>query len=141
MFGALILFRDEFIHVMSISFTALIFTELIMVALTIRNWHYLMILAELFSILLYLISLIVLKEYFDLVFIRTLEFLWKTALITAVSCLPLYILKFLRKKFSPPSYQKLSWTRSGTLINIWIMMKSKDFVNFNRRRDNNNNCN
>jgi phospholipid-translocating ATPase len=36
MFGALLLFEDEFIHVVAISFTALILTELTMVALTIR---------------------------------------------------------------------------------------------------------
>jgi phospholipid-translocating ATPase len=39
MYGALILFEDEFIHIVAISFTALILTELIMVALTIRTWH------------------------------------------------------------------------------------------------------
>lgn len=39
MYGALVLFEDEFIHIVSISFTALILTELIMVALTIRTWH------------------------------------------------------------------------------------------------------
>ncbi len=36
------------------------------------------------------------------------QFAWKTLLITAVSCVPLYLVKFLRKKLSPPSYQKLS---------------------------------
>jgi phospholipid-translocating ATPase len=36
MFGALLLFEEEFIHVVAISFTALILTELTMVALTIR---------------------------------------------------------------------------------------------------------
>jgi len=39
MYGSLILFQDEFIHIVSISFTSLILTELIMVALTIRNMH------------------------------------------------------------------------------------------------------
>lgn len=39
MYGALILFEDELIHIVAISFTALILTELIMVALTIRTWH------------------------------------------------------------------------------------------------------
>lgn len=39
MYGALILFEDEFIHIVAISFTALVLTELIMVALTIRTWH------------------------------------------------------------------------------------------------------
>ncbi|KAH8412310.1 hypothetical protein KR009_001150 [Drosophila setifemur] len=108
MYGALILFVDEFIHIVAISFSALIMTELIMVALTVRTWHRLMVLAELFSLALYLISLAVLHEYFDWEFIWSYDFLWKVSLITGVSCLPLYIIKFLRKKCSPPSYLKLS---------------------------------
>uniref|UniRef100_A0AAG5DB84 Phospholipid-transporting ATPase n=1 Tax=Anopheles atroparvus TaxID=41427 RepID=A0AAG5DB84_ANOAO len=108
MYGALILFEDEFIHIVAISFSALILTELIMVALTIRTWHRLMVIAELFSLLLYIVSLAVLHEYFDWEFIWSWDFLWKVLVITLVSCLPLYILKFLRKKFSPPSYSKLS---------------------------------
>ncbi|XP_037959710.1 probable phospholipid-transporting ATPase IIB isoform X3 [Teleopsis dalmanni] len=108
MYGALILFEDEFIHIVAISFSALILTELIMVALTVRTWHRLMVLAELFSLALYLISLAVLHEYFDWEFIWSEDFLWKVSIITLVSCLPLYIIKFLRKKCSPPSYLKLS---------------------------------
>ncbi|KAG5872559.1 hypothetical protein JTB14_033978 [Gonioctena quinquepunctata] len=108
MYGALLLFEDEFIHIVAISFTSLILTELIMVALNIRTWHYLMVLAELFSLGLYVLSLIILQDYFDSEFIRTRDFFWKVLAITLVSCLPLYILKFLRKKFSPPSYSKLS---------------------------------
>ncbi|KAM7353941.1 putative phospholipid-transporting ATPase IIB isoform 2-T2 [Cochliomyia hominivorax] len=108
MYGALILFEDEFIHIVAISFTSLIMTELIMVALTVRTWHRLMVLAELFSLALYLISLFVLHEYFDWEFISSTDFLGKVSIITLVSCFPLYIIKFLRKKCSPPSYLKLS---------------------------------
>jgi len=64
MYGALIMFEDEFIHIVAISFSALVLTELIMVALTIRTWHHIMMLAEIFSLALYLLSLIVLKDYF-----------------------------------------------------------------------------
>nr|CAI5820217.1 unnamed protein product [Callosobruchus analis] len=64
MYGALLLFEDEFIHIVAISFTSLILTELIMVALNIRTWHYLMMLAELFSLGLYGLSLVVLHDYF-----------------------------------------------------------------------------
>ncbi|XP_021914098.1 probable phospholipid-transporting ATPase IIB isoform X4 [Zootermopsis nevadensis] len=108
MYGALVMFEDEFIHIVAISFTSLVLTELIMVALTVRTWHYIMVLAELLSLGLYILSLVVLKDYFDAEFIQTTDFLWKVLVITLVSCLPLYILKFLRKKFSPPSYSKLS---------------------------------
>jgi len=107
MFGALLLFEDEFIHVVAISYTALILTELTMVALTVRTWHPFMLVAELSAILLYFLSLIVLKEFFDADFIKTMAFVWKTLVITAVSCLPLYIIKFLRKRLAPPAYQKL----------------------------------
>lgn len=64
MYGALVLFEDEFIHIVAISFTALILTELIMVALTIRRWHILMALAELLSLGLYILTLVIFKDYF-----------------------------------------------------------------------------
>ena len=64
MFGALFLFEDDFIHIVAISFTALILTELIMVALTVRTWHWLMLFAELLSLLIYVVSVIVLKSQF-----------------------------------------------------------------------------
>lgn len=44
----------------------------------------------------------------DVSFIATLPFLWKVSVITLVSCLPLYVLKYLRRRFSPPSYSKLT---------------------------------
>ncbi|XP_045152206.1 probable phospholipid-transporting ATPase IIB isoform X4 [Echinops telfairi] len=119
MLGALALFESEFVHVVAISFTALILTELLMVALTIRTWHWLMVVAEFLSLGCYLASLAFLNEYFgigrvslgaflDVAFITTVTFLWKVSAITVVSCLPLYILKYLKRKLSPPSYSKLT---------------------------------
>lgn len=58
------LFGTELIHVVSITFTALILTELLMVALTIRTWHGLMMVAEVASIAIYVVSLLVLHDYF-----------------------------------------------------------------------------
>nr|XP_020019327.1 probable phospholipid-transporting ATPase IIB isoform X4 [Castor canadensis] len=119
MYGALVLFESEFVHVVAISFTALILTELLMVALTIRTWHWLMVVAEFLSLGCYVASLAFLNEYFgvgrvsfgaflDVAFITTVTFLWKVSAITVVSCFPLYVLKYLKRKLSPPSYSKLS---------------------------------
>ncbi|KAL4235196.1 ATP synthase subunit 9 [Mactra antiquata] len=108
MYGAFLLFEDEFFHVVAITFTSLILTELLMVALTIRTWHWAMILAEIVSLAIYVASLIVLRNHFDPVFLGTWNFFWKVLVITSVSCIPLYIVKFLRKKFSPPVYAKLT---------------------------------
>ncbi|EPQ07755.1 Putative phospholipid-transporting ATPase IIA [Myotis brandtii] len=108
MYGALLLFESEFVHIVAISFTSLILTELLMVALTIQTWHWLMTVAELLSLACYIASLVFLHEFIDVYFIATLSFLWKVSVITLVSCLPLYILKYLRRRFSPPSYSKLT---------------------------------
>lgn len=64
MYGALLLFDSEFTHAVSISFTSLIITELVMVALTVRTWHWLMAVSEGVSVLIYVLALIILKEYF-----------------------------------------------------------------------------
>ncbi|XP_061110932.1 probable phospholipid-transporting ATPase IIB isoform X2 [Conger conger] len=108
MYGAFLLFESEFVHVVAISFTALIITELLMVALTVRTWHWLMVFGEFLSLACYLASLAFLTEYFDPSFITTKEFLWKVSAITLVSCLPLYIIKYLKRKLSPSSYSKLT---------------------------------
>ncbi|XP_054439770.1 probable phospholipid-transporting ATPase IIB [Pteronotus mesoamericanus] len=108
MYGALVLFESEFVHVVAISFTALVLTELLMVALTVRTWHWLMVVAELLSLGCYVASLAFLNEYFDVAFITTVAFVWKVSAVTVVSCLPLYILKYLKRKLSPPSYSKLT---------------------------------
>uniref|UniRef100_A0A8C7ZRK5 Phospholipid-transporting ATPase n=1 Tax=Oryzias sinensis TaxID=183150 RepID=A0A8C7ZRK5_9TELE len=108
MYGALLLFESEFVHIVAISFTSLILTELLMVALTVQTWHWFMIVAELLSLACYIASLVFLHEFIDIYFITTVSFLWKVTAITLVSCLPLYILKYLRRRFSPPNYSKLT---------------------------------
>lgn len=63
MYGALLLFESEFVHIVAISFTSLILTELLMVALTVQTWHWLMIVAELLSLACYIASLVFLHEF------------------------------------------------------------------------------
>lgn len=64
MYGAFLLFDQDFVHVMSITFTSLILTELLMVALTIRTWHWMMVVGELISLAAYIATLVVLKNFF-----------------------------------------------------------------------------
>ncbi|XP_063714834.1 probable phospholipid-transporting ATPase IIA isoform X3 [Symsagittifera roscoffensis] len=108
MFGALILFEEQFLHIVAISFTALIGTELIMVALTIQTWAVVMVLSLLFSMATYAASMFVLPGTFNREFILSWGFVWKTVVLTLVSCMPIYIMKLLRRKFSPPTYSKLT---------------------------------
>ncbi|KAI6229029.1 Phospholipid-transporting ATPase [Aphelenchoides fujianensis] len=108
MYGALVAFDSDFIHVVSISFSALIVTELIMVAMTVHTWHWAMLVAQVLSLSLYAVSLLVLDKFFDRQFVLSWVFITKTTAITLISCFPLYVVKYLRRKFSPPSYAKVN---------------------------------
>lgn len=112
---------SDFIHVVSISFSALIITELIMVAMTVHTWlvdfnalfedncshykntysfrHWAMLVAQGLSLGLYAVSLIALDKFFDRQFVLSWVFLTKVVSITLLSCAPLYGLKMLRRKF------------------------------------------
>ncbi|CAO1635680.1 unnamed protein product [Jaminaea pallidilutea] len=105
---SLALFENEFLNIVAISFTALVLNELIMVALEVTTWHTYMVLSEVVTLALYAASMTVLPEYFNLSFVLTTRFLWKTAVIVAVSSFPLYILKIVRARLAPPSYSKLA---------------------------------
>lgn len=61
---SLLLFESEFLHIVAISFTALVINELIMVALEITTWHTYMILSELGTAVVYFGSMAILPEYF-----------------------------------------------------------------------------
>lgn len=102
-----LLFEDEFMRIVSISFTSLIFNELLMVALEVSTWHPVMVYAQIVSLGAYLGSVLLLPTYFDIKFMATGEFCWKVALITGISSLPLYIYRYLQHKLDPPSYAKL----------------------------------
>lgn len=64
MIASLVLFETEFLNIVSISFTALVLNELIMVAVEVTTWHTLMILSEVVTLGLYVISILFLPEYF-----------------------------------------------------------------------------
>lgn len=84
MIMSLVLFENEFLHIVSISFTALVLNELIMVALEITTWqvdssfffiltqltentiyrHIYMVISEVVTLFFYVISIAFLPEYF-----------------------------------------------------------------------------
>ncbi|KAI0702811.1 aminophospholipid-transporting P-type ATPase [Cerioporus squamosus] len=107
MIMSLVLFENEFLNIVSISFTALILNELIMVALEITTWHVYMVLSEIITLFIYAISIAFLQEYFDLSFVLSSRFAWKVAVIVAISAFPLYIIKFIRSRVAPAASSKL----------------------------------
>lgn len=107
MIMSLVLFENEFLNIVSISFTALILNELIMVALEITTWHVYMVVSEIVTLAIYVLSMAFLPEYFDLTFVISVRFAWKVAVIVAISAFPLYIIKLIRSRVAPAASSKL----------------------------------
>jgi len=104
---AIILFEDQFINIVSITFTSLILNELCMVLLEVHRWKKFIIYAQLFTIIFYIGSMFYLKTDFDVNFIVTIDFLWKVLAITSVSYIPLFVVKTLRKCIHPSTYSRV----------------------------------
>eukprot|EP00180_Rhodochaete_pulchella_P000532 Plantae.Rhodophyta-Rhodochaete_pulchella.ctg1382.p1 GENE.Plantae.Rhodophyta-Rhodochaete_pulchella.ctg1382~~Plantae.Rhodophyta-Rhodochaete_pulchella.ctg1382.p1 ORF type:complete len:816 (+),score=159.98 Plantae.Rhodophyta-Rhodochaete_pulchella.ctg1382:177-2450(+) len=96
------------LHLSAVSFTALILTELLMVALEVHTWHWIMPIAEACSMICYLVAIFVLSDTFDRTVIFRPAFLLKVVIVTLVSCLPVTIGKFLKRKLAPPAYSKVA---------------------------------
>ncbi|KZT00633.1 phospholipid-translocating P-type ATPase [Laetiporus sulphureus 93-53] len=107
MIMSLLLFENEFLNIVSISFTALVLNELIMVASEITTWHIYMVMAEVVTLFFYSISIVFLPEYFDLSFVLSVRFAWKVAVIVAISAFPPYVIKLIYRRVAPAASSKL----------------------------------
>ena len=114
MLGGVLLFEQRFVHVVGITFTALILTENLMVAVEVKRWHPFMLLAQVLTLLVYVGALVALSSpmlidsTFDLQFILTVEFAWRVALLTAASTVPIWIGKVFAHYCAPRVATKLS---------------------------------
>lgn len=94
-------------RLISVSFTALILNELLMVAVSVTTWHPIMILCLVGTAALYAGSVPFLGEYFDLEYIITWAWAWRVVAITSISLIPVWALKVISRTWSPPSYRKV----------------------------------
>jgi phospholipid-translocating ATPase len=104
---SLLLFESEFLHIVAISYTALVLNELIMVALEITTWHLYMVLSIIGTAVVYFGSMLVLPEYFDLAFVQTVGFGMKVGIIVGVSSVPLWTLGVVKRRWRPAAYAKV----------------------------------
>lgn len=105
---ALVMFpSDNFINIVAITFSALILTELLNIASQIVTWNIWIAGAEITSFGLYAMCILLLKNYFNLDFIITVDFFWKFILITAISWGPLHVARVIKNKFWPSRAQQL----------------------------------
>lgn len=98
---------EKFLALVTLSFSALIYNELIMVCLTINTWNRTMIATIVVTLLIYIGLLPLMKDYFDLSYVTSLSYYWQTAVILGVSLFPVWLVQTLNRKLRPPTYAKV----------------------------------
>ncbi|KAL8710510.1 MAG: hypothetical protein Q9220_004943 [cf. Caloplaca sp. 1 TL-2023] len=94
-------------QMVSVSFTVLVINELIMVACEVVTWHRIMVASLVGTAAIYVGSVPFLGGYFDLGYVWSWGFAWRVAAISAISLIPPYSVKILRRTLKPPSYRKV----------------------------------
>jgi len=101
------LFEQSFVRIVTITFTALVISELLNVVTTIHRMNCYIFLSILVTLLIYSISLLFLSNYLNTAEIDG-DFAWKVALIVAVSWVPIFVVRFIRRKLAPTEEDKIT---------------------------------
>ena len=94
-------------HIVAITFTSLLLSLYANCALEVNTWHRLMILAQVLTILSYVVSMFMLPSVFPIDFVFSTPFLAITAIITFLSMAPVAVAKLVKRRCFPPIYRKL----------------------------------
>jgi len=120
---AIALFEQKIIRIQSITFSALIMTELLMVCLEVSRFKIWMLLSVVLSMVIYIASIFLLPEYFDFTFVFSFDFWWKTVVLVLACNIPIYFFSFIIKTLNPPNWKKLTRGNHGPMkerIMRWI---------------------
>lgn len=103
MLGTLIFFHESFANIVTITFSALIVTELLNVYSSVHHLNWKMICSSVLTLFIYIISIALMPSYFDASYI-TWDFVVKVLLITMASWLPMYIVQVIVNKIDPSEF-------------------------------------
>jgi phospholipid-translocating ATPase len=96
-----------FKQMVSVSFSVLVVNELVMVAMEVTTWHWIMIASIVGTAGIYMGSVPFLGRYFDLGYVSGVGFWWKFAVVACISLVPPYAGKLIGRWAKPPSYRKV----------------------------------
>ncbi|RCK60493.1 putative phospholipid-transporting ATPase NEO1 [Candida viswanathii] len=101
------LLQDKFTTMVALSFSCLVYNELIMVAISINKWNKIMASTIIVTFLAYIGSIPFLLEYFNLAYVSSFSYLWQVGVILVVSLFPVWLVQYLNRRLRPPSYAKV----------------------------------
>ena len=97
---SLLMFEQSFVRIVTITFTALIISEILNVLATIHHVNRYIVGSQLLTLLLYWLSLLLFRNYLDTSKIDS-DFLYKVGLIVCASWLPIFLVRCLAKRIAP----------------------------------------
>ena len=109
MIGSIYLFSDNiFLKIVTVTFTELIFAELLNVYVEIKKFHKFMIFSLVGTLFTYLLTILLFDYILDVYFIFTLSTFIRILGIALASWVPFYIINWIRVKLYPEAHEKLN---------------------------------
>ena len=110
MFGSLILFPDYlFLKIVTVSFTALIYLEILNVYMEINKFHWFMLVSLFCTFVVYTTTLLFFNYYLDVYFVfKEFDIFLKILLLAVFAWLPFYIASRIKKFLFPQTSEKLN---------------------------------
>ena len=109
MFGSLVMFPDKiFLKIVTCSFTALVYLEILNIYTEINKLHWFMIVSLLSTCIVYTLTLAFLNNYLDIYFVIQKDIFWKIIVISVVAWMPFFIINKIKKHCFPQEYDKVN---------------------------------
>ena len=116
MFGSILFFEDTiYLKIVTVTFTALIYLEVLNIYLEVNKYHWFMWISFGSTIVVYLLTILLFKQWLDIYFIFTLDTFFKIPLIALIAFLPFFISTKIKKKFFPETIEKLNLANNKTI--------------------------
>ena len=106
MLGAILCFNEPFANMVTITFSALIIIELLNVYSQVNHVNWKMILSQLLTFFIYVLSIALLRSYFDTSYM-TWTFCVRVLLLTSASWIPLHLFECIVARLDPSEFQKI----------------------------------
>ena len=109
MFGSLFMFPDNiFLKIVTCSFTALVYLEILNIYTEINKIHWFMIFSLLGTCAVYTLTLAFLNNYLDIYFVIKKDIFWKIIIISVIAWIPFFSANKIKKYCFPQEYDKVN---------------------------------
>ena len=109
MFGSLFMFPDNiFLKIVTCSFTALVYLEILNIYTEINKIHWFMIFSLLGTCAVYTLTLAFLNNYLDIYFVIKKDIFWKIIVISVIAWIPFFSANKIKKYCFPQEYDKVN---------------------------------